>query len=152
MIFWFFNLLDIFKALEQGEKATVDYCNAWNSEVVAHVPKEKLLVYEVKEGWEPLCNFLGLPKPDIPFPHANETAAMSGLFDRLRFYSKLFLLGLPLAVAMLAMLLWQVWLKCNCVTLEEKKPCPLVGIGWISWSETHEQAPVSYPEPWTCYS
>ena len=102
------NLLDIFKALEQGEKATVDYCNAWNSEVVAHVPKEKLLVYEVKEGWEPLCNFLGLPKPDIPFPHANETAAMSGLFDRLRFYSKLFLLGIPLAVAMLAMLLWQV--------------------------------------------
>ena len=34
-------------------------------------PKEKLLVYSVKEGWEPLCKFLGKGVPEIPFPHEN---------------------------------------------------------------------------------
>jgi hypothetical protein len=37
----------------------------------AHVPPERLLVYSVKEGWEPLCEFLGEPVPDEPFPHEN---------------------------------------------------------------------------------
>jgi hypothetical protein len=31
------------------------------------------LVYEVKEGWEPLCDFLGVEAPDKPFPHLNDT-------------------------------------------------------------------------------
>eukprot|EP00854_Cymbomonas_tetramitiformis_P014694 gene14694-17361_t len=30
-----------------------------NERVKEHVPAEKLLVFEVKEGWEPLCKFLG---------------------------------------------------------------------------------------------
>ncbi|WP_344588545.1 sulfotransferase [Actinomadura vinacea] len=29
---------------------------------------ERLLVLEVKDGWAPLCAFLGLPVPDEPFP------------------------------------------------------------------------------------
>jgi len=41
-------------------------------EVKRTVPEEKLLVYEVKEGWEPLCEFLSVPVPDEPFPHVNE--------------------------------------------------------------------------------
>ncbi|KAK2809470.1 hypothetical protein FQN50_003738 [Emmonsiellopsis sp. PD_5] len=32
------------------------------------VPRDKLLIFNVKEGWEPLCNFLGKPVPDGPFP------------------------------------------------------------------------------------
>jgi hypothetical protein len=40
-------------------------------EVVATVPAERLLVFSVTEGWEPLCRFLGHPVPEIPFPHAN---------------------------------------------------------------------------------
>lgn len=38
------------------------------------VPPERLLVYEVKQGWEPLCKFLGVPVPDEPFPHENDRA------------------------------------------------------------------------------
>ena len=34
-------------------------------------PSDKLLVYNVKEGWEPLCNFLGVDIPLKPFPHKN---------------------------------------------------------------------------------
>jgi hypothetical protein len=47
-----------------------------NEEVKRRVPQERLLVYEVKEGWEPLCEFLGVPVPDEPFPRLNDTAQM----------------------------------------------------------------------------
>ena len=40
-------------------------------EVVATVPKDRLLVYEVGQGWEPLCDFLGVPVPDSPYPREN---------------------------------------------------------------------------------
>lgn len=35
------------------------------------VPAEKLTEYQVEEGWEPLCQLLGLPMPDSPFPREN---------------------------------------------------------------------------------
>lgn len=44
-----------------------------NAEVIATVPSGKLLVFDVKQGWEPLCAFLGVPVPDQPFPHLNES-------------------------------------------------------------------------------
>ncbi|KAJ7134004.1 P-loop containing nucleoside triphosphate hydrolase protein [Mycena crocata] len=36
------------------------------------VPAERLLEYEVGEGWERLCAFLGTEVPDTPFPHKND--------------------------------------------------------------------------------
>ena len=40
------------------------------------IAPDRLLVFDVKEGWEPLCAFLGVPVPeDEPFPHVNDTAA-----------------------------------------------------------------------------
>ena len=47
-----------------------------NEEVKRRVSPERLLVYEVKEGWGPLCEFLGVPVPDEPFPRLNDTAQM----------------------------------------------------------------------------
>jgi sulfotransferase family protein len=47
-----------------------------NEEVKRHVPAGRLLVYEVQEGWEPLCRFLDVPVPEAtPFPRLNDTAA-----------------------------------------------------------------------------
>jgi hypothetical protein len=44
-----------------------------NEAVQQHVPADRLLVFRVTEGWEPLCKFLGCDVPDgIPFPHLNE--------------------------------------------------------------------------------
>jgi Sulfotransferase domain len=40
------------------------------------VPKNRLLVYDVKAGWGPLCEFLGVEEPDEPFPRTNDTAEM----------------------------------------------------------------------------
>ncbi len=45
------------------------------AEVKQTVPAEKLLVYEVKQGWGPLCSFLGVPVLDKPFPRLNDSAA-----------------------------------------------------------------------------
>ena len=37
------------------------------------IAPERLLVYEISEGWEPLCNFLNVPVPlETPFPRVNE--------------------------------------------------------------------------------
>jgi hypothetical protein len=44
----------------------------WNEEVKKRVPAERLLVSEVKQRWEPLCEFLGVEAPDKPFPHLND--------------------------------------------------------------------------------
>lgn len=44
-----------------------------NREVEDTVPPERLLIFDVKEGWGPLCAFLGVPVPeDEPFPHLND--------------------------------------------------------------------------------
>ncbi len=47
-----------------------------NEEVKRRVPAERLLVYDVREGWGPLCDFLGVEAPDEPFPHLNDTPEM----------------------------------------------------------------------------
>jgi hypothetical protein len=47
-----------------------------SAEVQRRVPEDRLLVYDVKAGWEPLCEFLGVEVPDEPFPRTNDTAQM----------------------------------------------------------------------------
>jgi hypothetical protein len=42
--------------------------------VRAAIPADRLLVFDVAEGWEPLCSFLGVAVPDVPFPHQNTVA------------------------------------------------------------------------------
>jgi hypothetical protein len=47
---------------------------AHNEAVKATIPASQLLVYEVKEGWGPLCRFLGVPVPAEDFPRTNNRA------------------------------------------------------------------------------
>jgi hypothetical protein len=56
-----------------------------NGHVMDHVPKDQLLVFNVKEGWEPLCAFLGHEIPDTAFPHSNVNTAASLLQLRGKF-------------------------------------------------------------------
>ena len=53
-------------------KQLIDAMNAHNDEVKRTVPADRLLVWSVKEGWGPLCDFLELPIPEEPFPHIND--------------------------------------------------------------------------------
>ena len=47
-------------------------------EVKRSIPPERLLVYEAGQGWEPLCQFLGVPVPDAPYPSENSRAEFIG--------------------------------------------------------------------------
>ena len=40
-------------------------------------PKERLLEFDLKEGWGPLCAFLGKEKPGVPFPRLNERGTLA---------------------------------------------------------------------------
>ena len=39
----------------------------------ASVPADRLIDYRPGDGWEPICEKLGLPVPAEPFPHVNTT-------------------------------------------------------------------------------
>ena len=47
----------------------------WNEKVKETVPAERLLVWDPKDGWEPLCAFLEVDVPEAPLPHLNETVS-----------------------------------------------------------------------------
>ncbi len=51
--------------------------------VKAFVPADNLLVYNVTEGWEPLCDFLEVSVPDEPFPRVNTRGGFKALVTRL---------------------------------------------------------------------
>lgn len=55
-----------------GDRAFMtDWFERRNQRVIDELPRERLLVFSPKEGWEPLCSFLGVPVPDEPFPRVN---------------------------------------------------------------------------------
>ncbi|PIG82151.1 NAD dependent epimerase/dehydratase [Aspergillus arachidicola] len=48
---------------------------AWLQE---NVPADRLVFFDVREGWEPLCKALGKDVPtDIPFPHVNDSEGIA---------------------------------------------------------------------------
>lgn len=49
-------------------------------EVKAAVPPERLLVFSVNQGWKPLCDFLNVPVPDVPFPNVNDRRTIKKQF------------------------------------------------------------------------
>jgi hypothetical protein len=51
-------------------------------EVQSYVSRDRLLVYEVKQGWEPLCDFLGVDVPEKPFPRLNDSEAFKDLMEQ----------------------------------------------------------------------
>ena len=65
-----------FGAVDAGEETAVQFFNDWKEQVINEVPSDRLLVFDVREGWDPLCKFLGVPKPDEPFPNVNDTKMM----------------------------------------------------------------------------
>jgi hypothetical protein len=52
------------------------YFEKHNAEVEAGAAKKQLLVYDVAQGWEPLCKFLGVAVPNAPFPKVNSREEM----------------------------------------------------------------------------
>ena len=64
------------RMFERGHAIAV--FNAHIAEVQAAFPASRLLTYDVSEGWEPLCRFLGCDIPAISFPWLNATRQFVG--------------------------------------------------------------------------
>ncbi|PWY76118.1 NAD dependent epimerase/dehydratase [Aspergillus sclerotioniger CBS 115572] len=59
-----------------GQRAQVEIYHqhiAWLKEIV---PADRLVFFDVKDGWEPLCEALGKDVPDVPFPRINDSKAV----------------------------------------------------------------------------
>jgi hypothetical protein len=85
----FFDYVDnllwngFFEGKFEDKEFTIKKFNDWTEEVKRTVPPEKLLVFEVSQGWEPLCAFLNKPIPDKPFPRVNDTVEFNERKKRL---------------------------------------------------------------------
>lgn len=53
-------------------------------EVRAAIDPKRLLIYDVAEGWAPLCKFLGVAEPAEPFPRLNDTATIQAMIKGMR--------------------------------------------------------------------
>lgn len=82
-------------------------------EVKRRVPAEKLLVYEVKDGWGPLCAFLGVEVPKRkPFPRSNDMADFRRTFGRRSVPASAAFVGVGVSLGVLA-LLCLTWLAAE---------------------------------------
>ena len=59
----------------EDETAAIAAYERHNARVRSTVPTGRLLEWTPGDGWQPLCDALGVPVPDEPFPHANTRAA-----------------------------------------------------------------------------
>jgi Sulfotransferase domain len=58
--------------------------NRHNQEVRDTIDPKRLLVFEARQGWEPLCRFLEVSVPDEPYPRLNDTAFTQAMILRMR--------------------------------------------------------------------
>ena len=67
---------------EEQEPVTT---KTWHNHIAylkKNVPAEKLVFFDVRDGWEPLCKALGKPIPEIPFPRVNDSQAINDFAKR----------------------------------------------------------------------
>ncbi|KAJ7258165.1 P-loop containing nucleoside triphosphate hydrolase protein [Mycena rebaudengoi] len=82
------------------EDAKARFCAHYES-VRCVVPKEKMLEYQVGEGWTRLCEFLEKDVPDIPFPRKNDAKLLKEMSDaamRAKYRQVALRVLLPLAI------------------------------------------------------
>jgi hypothetical protein len=73
----------LFGDLPPTREALIAAYERHNAEVQRSIPAERLLVYDVQRGWPPLCEFLGVPIPDVEFPRSNRREEFPALLDRM---------------------------------------------------------------------
>ena len=77
--------LNVFAPFGDGDITDRAFMTDWftrrNQEVIDTIAPERLLVYSPKDGWEPLCEFLGVPVPPEPLPRVNSRDELSHAND-----------------------------------------------------------------------
>jgi hypothetical protein len=74
-----------------------------NAHVKATVPAERLLVFEARDGWAPLCRFLDVPVPDSDYPHLNDAAQIRRAIAGVKIFGWISLAGIAGGVLALVM-------------------------------------------------
>lgn len=77
-----FLFKEAFEDKTEDKDAMIRLFNKWNEEVKKTVPTDRLLVYEIQQGWEPLCKFLNVPVPTTPFPRTNSKDSFQKRVER----------------------------------------------------------------------
>jgi hypothetical protein len=81
---FFKSIIGPFHANIHDRASMTDYFRHHNEEVKRAIPPERLLVYEAGQGWEPLCRFLNVAVPDVPYPSENSRAEFIARVRRFR--------------------------------------------------------------------
>jgi hypothetical protein len=96
-----------------------------NREVQETVPAQRLLVFDAKQGWQPLCEFLGVPVPEWePFPHVNDAEEFQERVQKRvqeRFAKSLIRLAGTVAGGMTALAVL-VWIGRRARTIRMRQP------------------------------
>ena len=71
---FFASFMGAFRDKLHDRAFMTDHFRRHTEEVKATIAPERLLIYEVGEGWDRLCAFLGVRVPDEPYPTENSTA------------------------------------------------------------------------------
>ena len=75
----------LFKNKFSDRELTIQIYNEHIQNVTRNVPKEDLLIFDVKEGWKPLCGFLDVDVPEnISFPHLTTGDTMAKILNAVR--------------------------------------------------------------------
>lgn len=70
---------ELFQGRIDDREFMVQFYQDYVEEVKAFVPADNLLIFSVTEGWEPLCEFLGVDVPEEPFPRVNTRGGFKGM-------------------------------------------------------------------------
>ncbi|MGH8930604.1 MAG: sulfotransferase family protein [Egibacteraceae bacterium] len=71
---WVLQLFDRFTPHWSEPRAAMAAYEAHNAAIRAAIAPHRLVEWQPEDGWGPLCEALGAPFPDTPFPHHNSTA------------------------------------------------------------------------------
>ncbi len=93
----------VLRGVMNDRDAAIARYNQYVEEVKAAVPPDRLLVFSVEQGWEPLCAFLGVPVPDTPFPNVNDRADVKKIIAGITNGAYTILGGLGAALALLGL-------------------------------------------------
>ncbi len=78
LIIWQGTFGGRFAERDHALRVFADHCRR----VISAVPRQRLLVYDIRAGWGPLCDFLGAEvPPGTSFPHCNDRASFPAIWQ-----------------------------------------------------------------------
>ncbi|KAL6806999.1 P-loop containing nucleoside triphosphate hydrolase protein [Trichoderma sp. SZMC 28013] len=104
-----FKYLQVVESTRLGPTMSRESILIHNEWVRNHVPQDRLLTMDLKEGWEPLAKFLNKAVPNEPFPHANDGEAMQKFAKGVFRTAMLIWLGILGGAGLLAWVGMAVW-------------------------------------------